>query len=313
MALPINILTFFTFFSMLIRMSAQIIDGRSIAAQILKELKIRVENLSSRGFRPGLAVILIGDDPASVSYVTAKEKDCESIGIHSRDIRLPKSTSEAELTKLIINLNQDDDIHGILLQLPLPLHIDEERVIESISPLKDVDGFHPMNLGNLILNRDAFLPCTPHGIVKILQTHGTVIEGADVVIIGRSRIVGAPLANLLFRKASGANATVTICHSRTVDLAEKTRTADILVAATGQPGTIRGDMVKPGATIIDVGVNRIEDKSARKGYRLVGDVIFNEVVHIAAAITPVPGGVGPMTRAMLLWNTLKSAERFHRE
>lgn len=294
-------------------MSALIIDGRSIAEEIRGELHKRVVTMQSQGIQPGLAVILIGKNPASIAYVNAKERDCEKVGILSRDIRLPASTSQNDLLRLIHELNHDKGIHGILVQLPLPRHIDEELVIEAISADKDVDGFHPVNMGNLVLNKPGFLPCTPHGIIKILQESGISVEGADVVIVGRSRIVGAPLANLMFRKAAGANATVTICHTRTRNLSEKVRSADIVIAAAGKANTITVDMVKPGATVIDVGVNRIEDVSTKKGYRLVGDVDFAKVKEKAGAITPVPGGVGPLTRAMLLWNTVEAASRFLKE
>ena len=298
-------------FSIVIYMSAQIIDGKSIAADLRGRLKEEVRILSEKNIRPGLAVVLVGENPASISYVTAKERDCDKVGIYSRDIRLPADTDEPEILKLIDELNSDDDIHGILVQLPLPAGMDEDRIINRISPEKDVDGFHPVNIGKLVLNLDGFLPCTPHGVIKILEASGVEIAGADVVIVGRSRIVGAPLANLMFRKASGGNATVTICHTRTRNLADKVRNADIVIAAAGRPGTIRADMVKKGAVVIDVGVNRVEDATRPRGYRLVGDVDFEAVSEVAGAITPVPGGVGPLTRAMLLWNTVESARNFH--
>lgn len=290
-------------------MSAEIIDGKAIAAAIRESIAERVGKLVSGGVRPGLAVVLVGENPASISYVTAKEKDCQKTGILSRDIRLPEHTPQERLLGIIGELNKDELIHGILLQLPLPDCIDEEMVIDAISPEKDVDGFHPVNIGRLVLNTDGFLPCTPHGVIKIIEAQGMSTEGADVVIIGRSRIVGAPLANLLFRKACGGNATVTVCHTRTVNLAEKVRQADIVIAAAGRPKTVTADMVKDGAVVIDVGINRIEDPERERGYRLVGDVDFDEVKEVAGAITPVPGGVGPLTRAMLLWNTVESASR----
>lgn len=289
-------------------MSAQIIDGKAIASDLRNELAAEVKNLSARGITPGLAVVLVGEDPASISYVTAKERDCEKVGIYSRDIRLSPELSQDELLKIIDNLNSDPDIHGILVQLPLPGHLDEETVISTILPEKDVDGFHPVSMGKLVLNLDGFLPCTPHGVIKMLESANIRIEGADVVIVGRSRIVGAPLANLMFRKAPGGNATVTVCHTRTQDLKDKVRQADIVIAAAGRPGTITADMVKKGAVVIDVGVNRVEDQSRERGYRLVGDVDFDSVKEIAGSITPVPGGVGPLTRAMLLWNTVKAAK-----
>ncbi len=291
-------------------MSAKIIDGKAIAADIRDELKEQVEELAARGIKPGLAVVLVGDNAASISYVTAKERDCEKVGIYSRDIRLPAETGQEELLHLIDELNADSEIHGILVQLPLPDSFDEERVISAISPDKDVDGFHPVSIGRLVLNVDGFLPCTPHGVIKILEAENIPTEGADIVIVGRSRIVGAPLANLLFRKAPGGNATVTVCHTKTRNLAEKVRRADIVIAAAGRAGTITADMVKEGAVVIDVGVNRLEDPARPRGYRLVGDVDFDTVKDVASAITPVPGGVGPLTRAMLLWNTVESASRF---
>ena len=306
----INIFTTTTHFSIVMSMSARIIDGKAIAAEIRDELKAKVDASIRLGVRPGLAVVLVGEDPASISYVTAKERDCEKVGIYSRDIRLSADTKQDELLGLIDELNSDPNIHGILVQLPLPDTFDEERVIGAIAPDKDVDGFHPESIGRLVLNLDGFLPCTPHGVIKILEAEGVPIEGADVVIVGRSRIVGAPLANLLFRKAPGGNATVTVCHTRTRRMAEKVRRADVVIAAAGRPGTITADMVKDGAVVIDVGVNRVDDPSRPRGYHLVGDVDFDAVKEIASAITPVPGGVGPLTRAMLLWNTVESARRF---
>ncbi len=291
-------------------MSAQIIDGKAIAAEIRGQLAEKTTSLTEKGVRPGLAVILVGENPASISYVTAKERDCEKVGILSRDIRLPADTTEASLLELISDLNCDVQIHGILVQLPLPDGIDEERIINAIMPEKDVDGFHPVNMGKLVLNLDGFIPCTPHGVIKMLESTGVEIAGKDVVIVGRSRIVGAPLANLMFRKAPGGNATVTVCHTRTQDMAAKVKRADIVIAAAGRPNTVTADMIKPGAIVIDVGVNRVDDASRERGYRLVGDVDFDSVKEVAGAITPVPGGVGPLTRAMLLWNTVESAGNF---
>ena len=288
-------------------MSARIIDGKAIASNLREQLTEDVKKLITDGIRPGLAVVLVGEDPASISYVSAKERDCEKVGIYSRDIRLSPEISQDKLLKLIEELNADPDIHGILVQLPLPEGLNEETVISAISPDKDVDGFHPVSIGRLVLNLDGFIPCTPHGVIKMLEAADVTIEGSDVVIVGRSRIVGAPLANLLFRKAPGGNATVTVCHTRTRDLAEKVRQADIVIAAAGRPGTVTADMVKEGAVVIDVGVNRVEDASRQRGYRLVGDVDFDSVKEVAGAISPVPGGVGPLTRAMLLWNTVISA------
>jgi len=288
-------------------MSAKLIDGKAIASDLHSQLTEEVKVLVAEGIRPGLAVVLVGDNPASMSYVTAKERACDKIGIYSRDLRLPGDTSQEKLLELIEELNIDPQINGILVQLPLPDGFDEETVINAISPDKDVDGFHPVSIGRLVLNLDGFIPCTPHGVIKMLEASGAKIEGSDIVIVGRSRIVGAPLANLLFRKAPGGNATVTVCHTRTKNMAEKVRQADIVIAATGRPNTVTADMVKKGATVIDVGVNRIEDASKKRGYRLVGDVDFDAVKEVAGAISPVPGGVGPLTISMLLWNTVASA------
>ncbi|MEJ5260597.1 MAG: bifunctional methylenetetrahydrofolate dehydrogenase/methenyltetrahydrofolate cyclohydrolase FolD [Anaerohalosphaeraceae bacterium] len=290
-------------------MAAKILDGRQIAAQMREELKGRIAGLAQRGIRPGLAVILVGDDPASKSYVTAKEKACEEVGIYSSDNRLPAATTESELLGLIERFNQDPKIHGILVQLPLPKHINEERILNAICPEKDVDGFHPVNVGRMVIGQRCFLPCTPHGVVQMLVRSGVVLEGAEVVIVGRSNIVGKPLANLLIQKGRMGNATVTVCHTKTRNLAEHVRRADIVIAAAGRPRTITADMVKEGAVVIDVGVNRVEDASAKTGYRLVGDVDFEAVRQKASMITPVPGGVGPMTITMLLYNTVESAER----
>jgi methylenetetrahydrofolate dehydrogenase (NADP+)/methenyltetrahydrofolate cyclohydrolase len=291
-------------------MPAMIIDGKQIASQIRDELKREIDKLKARGIVPGLGVILVGNNPASLSYVTSKERDCSEIGIFSDDNRLPADTKQKELISLINRMNSDPKIHGILVQLPLPKHIDEGEVLLAISPDKDVDGFHPVNVGKMMTGQKAFLPCTPHGIIQLLVRYGVKIEGADVVIVGRSNIVGKPLANMLIQKSPTGNATVTICHTKTRNLAEHTRRADILVAAAGRPNTITADMVKAGAVVIDVGTNRVEDSSAKKGYRIVGDVDFETVKEKASLITPVPGGVGLMTRAMLLYNTVESAKRF---
>jgi len=290
-------------------MSAKIIDGKAIAADLHSQLTEEVKVLVADGVRPGLAVVLVGDNPASISYVTAKERACDKIGIYSRDIRLPSDTSQEKLLQVVEELNNDTEINGILVQLPLPEGLNEENVINAISPDKDVDGFHPVSIGRLVLNLDGFIPCTPHGVIKMLEASGAKIEGSDIVIVGRSRIVGAPLANLLFRKAPGGNATVTVCHTRTRNMAEKVKQADIIIAATGRPNTVTADMVKKGATVIDVGVNRIEDPTKKRGYRLVGDVDYDAVKEIAGAISPVPGGVGPLTISMLLWNTVDSARK----
>lgn len=258
--------------------------------------------------KPGLAVVLVGDNPASKSYVTAKEKACQEAGMRSFDYRLPQDLPEDALLELITELNNNPDVHGILVQLPLPKQIREDKVIAAISPKKDVDGFHPVNVGKMCIGEPCFLPCTPHGIVQMLLRTGIQTDGKYVVIVGRSNIVGKPLMNLLVQKCKGGNATVTLCHTHTKDLASYTRQADILIAAAGRPATITADMVKDGAVVIDVGVNRIPDASKQKGYRLVGDILFDEVAEKASYITPVPGGVGPMTITMLLWNTLQAAK-----
>jgi methylenetetrahydrofolate dehydrogenase (NADP+)/methenyltetrahydrofolate cyclohydrolase len=290
-------------------MAAEIIDGKSIAAEIREEVRLDTESLSVRGVVPGLATVLVGENPASATYVRSKQRACEKAGIHSRDIRLPEETSESELLSTVTELNTDPDIDGILVQLPLPSQIDPQRVIMSIDPAKDVDGFHPVNLGRLLSGEDAFYPCTPHGILVMLERSDIAVEGRHVVVVGRSNIVGKPLAALLMQKRSGANATVTVCHSRTTDLAAHTRRADILVAAAGKVGFVTGDMVGEDAVVVDVGINRVNDPEAKKGYRLVGDVEFEGASERASRITPVPGGVGPMTIAMLLTNTVRSARR----
>lgn len=290
-------------------MSARIIDGKQISADIRQELLEETGRLrAERGVTPGLAVILVGENPASQSYVTAKERACHETGIFSDDNRLPASTTQEELLALIAEKNADPRIHGILVQLPLPRHIDTDAVIAAISPEKDVDGFSPVSLGRLMLGQPTFISCTPHGIIQLLLRTGVKTDGAHVVVVGRSNIVGKPVANLLFQKAAGGNATVTVCHRHTRDLPSFTRQADILVAAAGSPGAITGDMVKPGAVVIDVGVNRVADPIAPRGYRLKGDVVFDEVKEVASMITPVPGGVGPMTITMLLYNTVLSAK-----
>ena len=290
-------------------MAAQIIDGKQVAADMRSELKGKVSQLKKEGIVPGLAVVLVGNDPASKSYVTAKEKACDNIGIYSEDIRLAAETSQAELMGLIDKLNNNDKINGILVQLPLPKHLDEGEVLLAIDPAKDVDGFHPVNVGKMMLGQGAFLPCTPHGVIQLLLKNNVKIEGAEVVIVGRSNIVGKPLANMLIQKNATGNATVTVCHTRTKNLADHTRKADILIAAAGRPNTITADMVKDGAVVIDVGVNRVDDATKKRGYRLVGDVDFEAVKEKASLITPVPGGVGPMTITMLLYNTVESAEK----
>ena len=290
-------------------MSAQLIDGKSISADIRNELKHRIADLNKSGIIPGLGVILVGDDPASKSYVAAKERACESIGIYSDDNRYSSKITEKDLLDKIESLNNDPKIHGILVQLPLPSHINSTLVLNAITPDKDVDGFHPVNVGKMMIGEDSFLPCTPHGIIQLLRRCNIETRGKHAVVIGRSNIVGKPIANMLFQKNMDTNATVTICHTSTNNLKDFTRNADIIIAASGQPNTLTSDMVKPGVVIIDVGVNRVEDLSKKNGFRLVGDVDFNGLFDIASAITPVPGGVGPMTITMLLYNTVKSAEK----
>jgi methylenetetrahydrofolate dehydrogenase (NADP+)/methenyltetrahydrofolate cyclohydrolase len=291
------------------RMTAKIIDGKQVAADIRAELKEEIIRLKERGVVPGLGVILVGEDPASQSYVTSKERACGEIGIYSDDNRLPAQTSQEELMTLVERMNGDPRINGILVQLPLPRHLNEAQVLLSIDPDKDVDGFHPVNVGKMVIGEKAFLPCTPHGVVQLLVRSGVTLDGANVVIVGRSNIVGKPLANMLIQKGPTGNATVTVCHTRTRDLAHYTRQADIVIAAAGRPGTITADMVRDGVVVIDVGVNRVEDATKKAGYRLVGDVDFEAVKEKASLITPVPGGVGPMTITMLLYNTVVSARR----
>jgi len=290
-------------------MTARIIDGKQVAADIRAELQDEVARLRRQGIIPGLGVILVGDDPASQSYVTGKERACAEIGIFSDDNRLPADTSQEDLIALVQRMNGDPRINGILVQLPLPRHLREAEVLLAIDPNKDVDGFHPVNVGKMVVGEKAFLPCTPHGVVQLLVRNGVTLDGAHVVIVGRSNIVGKPLANMLIQKSRTGNATVTVCHTRTKDLAHFTRQADILIAAAGRPGTITADMVRDGVVVIDVGVNRVPDPTKKSGYRLVGDVDFDAVKEKAALITPVPGGVGPMTITMLLYNTVASAQR----
>lgn len=287
-------------------MSATIIDGKAIAAQVRGEVAEKVSALKAKGITPCLAVILVGENPASVSYVTGKQKALAEVGMADRSLHLPESTTEEELLKIIDDLNKDTTVHGILVQLPLPEHINEEKVLLAIDPEKDVDGFHPMNVGNLVIGKKAFLPCTPHGIIVLLEKMGIETSGKHAVVIGRSNIVGKPVSLLLARKET--NCTVTICHTGTKNMAEMTRQADILIAAAGRPHTVTKDMVKPGAVVIDVGVNRIPDDTKKSGFRLTGDCDYADLLETASFITPVPGGVGPMTIAMLIFNTLESAE-----
>ena len=288
-------------------MSATIIDGKAVAAEVKADVAKKVSELKEKGIIPCLAVILVGKNPASVSYVTGKRKALAEAGMADKSMELPESTTEEELLKLIAELNADDTVHGILVQLPLPKHINEEKVTNAIDPKKDVDGFHPVNVGNLVTGGKGFLPCTPHGVLVLLKKAGIETNGKRAVVIGRSNIVGKPMTLLLSRRE--CNATVTMCHTGTKDLASITREADIIVVCTGHPHTLTADMIKEGAAVIDVGVNRIPDASKKSGFRLVGDADFDTVKEKASFITPVPGGVGPMTRAMLIYNTLESAER----
>jgi methylenetetrahydrofolate dehydrogenase (NADP+)/methenyltetrahydrofolate cyclohydrolase len=291
---------------------AEVIGGAAIAASIRAEVAHHVRTLRARGVRPGLAVILVGDDPASQVYVRMKGKACEEAGMHSVTMRLDASTSQDELLTQIDALNADPTIHGILVQMPVPQQIDADAVVRRIRPEKDVDGFHPINVGKVLIGeRDGFSPATPAGVQQLLLRSSVDTAGKHCVIIGRSNIVGKPMASLLVQNAPGGNATVTVCHSRTRDLAEHAKRADILIVAIGRPRMVTADMVKPGAVVIDVGVNRVEDRTAKKGYVLVGDVDFEGVRKVASKITPVPGGVGPMTIAMLLSNTMRAAARMH--
>jgi len=286
----------------------RILDGKKIAAEIRQEIKKAVEKLClEEGVVPGIAFVTAGDDPASLAYVTMKERACQEAGIRSWQFSFPPLTREEALLAKIKELNGNPEVHGILVQLPLPVGLDTYRILSAVSPEKDVDGFHPVNMGKLLLGQEGFYPCTPMGIVELLIRSGMAWRGKDVVIAGRSAVVGKPLAAILMQRRREANATVTLCHTGTRDLAAHTRRAEILVAAIGKARFIKADMVSEGATIIDVGINRVEDKTAERGYRLVGDVDFDEVAPKVAAISPVPGGVGPMTIAMLLSNTLKAA------
>ncbi len=289
-------------------MSAILIDGKKVAEDIRAELRGRIERLKKKAVTPNLTVILVGDDPASRVYVSMKKKACEDLGLFSETIRLPVQTDQDELIARIEQLNRDAAVHGILVQMPLPPQIDANRIIEIIHPQKDVDGFHPINVGKLVAGRPTFVPCTPAGVIELLRRYAYQPDGKHVVIVGRSNIVGKPLANLLLQKSPAGNATVTVCHTRTKNLADFTRQADIVIAAAGRPGTITGEMVKAGVVVIDVGVNRVDDATKKRGYRLEGDVDFASVSPKAAAITPVPGGVGPMTIVMLMKNTIQAAE-----
>ncbi|GBU27427.1 bifunctional 5,10-methylene-tetrahydrofolate dehydrogenase/5,10-methylene-tetrahydrofolate cyclohydrolase [Treponema sp. R8-4-B8] len=287
-------------------MSAVIMDGKKLGQKIRESVKVRAAALREKGITPCLAVVLVGEDPASLSYVRSKEKALAEADMESLDIRLPQMTSEAEILSLIANLNKDKKVHGILVQSPVPKHIDEEKINAAVAPEKDVDCFHPVSVGNMVLDRPGFLPCTPHGVLVFLKEYNVPVSGANVVVVGRSNIVGKPLANLLIRREY--NATVTICHTGTKDLSRHTLQADILIAAAGKAGFIKPEMVKEGATVIDVGINRVPDSAAAKGYRVCGDV-DPAVAEKAAFFTPVPGGVGLMTVAMLLQNVVEAAEK----
>jgi len=290
-------------------MTARRLDGKQIASEMREEIRLEVLALLEQGLRPGLGVLLVGDDAASRSYVTAKEKACGEAGILSREIKLPAAASKAEILAAVRDLNEAPDIHGILVQLPLPDSSIEEEVLNTILPEKDVDGFHPVNVGRMMLGLPAYLPCTPHGILHILKRSGFPVKGKHVVVVGRSNIVGRPLANLLSQKNELGNATVTLCHTGTPDIGRFTREADIVIAAVGRPNVITADMVREGAVVVDVGVNRVPDDRKASGFRLVGDCDYEGLLEKTAAITPVPGGVGPMTITMLLHNTVECARR----
>ncbi len=293
-------------------MAAKLLNGNEVAQEMRDEMKAEVDRLKSdHDVVPGLAVVLVGDNPASISYVKGKRKACREAGIHSEEHKFDADLPEEDLLKLIDQLNNDSKVHGILVQLPLPKHIDESRVLNAIIPSKDVDGFHPVNVGKLMVGEEGFLPCTPHGVQQLLTRSGIQIEGKHVVVVGRSNIVGKPVANILLQKKPGANATVTVCHTGTPDVAQFTRQADILVVAAGRPETVTADMVADGVAVVDVGVNRVPDSTKKSGFRLVGDVDFDGVSQKASAISPVPGGVGPMTITMLIYNTIWSAKLEH--
>ncbi len=285
-----------------------VLRGKPVSEAIKSDLESRIAALLPKGVKPGLTAVLVGEDPASQVYVRSKERQSAKLGFNSQVLRLPTETSEDDLLALVEDLNQDSEVHGILVQLPLPKGIDSQKVIEAIDPEKDVDGFHPVNVGKLVLGLEGFVSCTPAGILEIIKYYNIETEGKHVVVVGRSNIVGKPMANLMIQKRALGNATVTLVHTRTPDMSIHTRQADILIAAAGAPEFIGADMVKDGAVVIDVGINRVDDASKERGYRLVGDVDYQAVLEKVSAITPVPGGVGPMTIAMLLSNTVKSAE-----
>ena len=286
----------------------EVIDGNAVAAEIRAGLTDAIETLADADARPGLATVLMSDDPASETYVSMKQQDCEEVGITSHHVEIEPDAPAAELFDTVADLNDDPDVHGILVQMPVPDHVDKRRVLRAIDPTKDVDGFHPENVGRMVAGNARFKPCTPHGIQKLLEHYDVTTEAAEAVVVGRSDIVGKPMANLLIQKEPLGNATTTVCHSRTADLASHTRRADIVVAAAGVPEMIDGSMLKEGATVVDVGINRV-DADTEKGYELIGDVAYESAAEVASAITPVPGGVGPMTRAMLLYNTVTAASQ----
>jgi methylenetetrahydrofolate dehydrogenase (NADP+)/methenyltetrahydrofolate cyclohydrolase len=288
---------------------AEIIDGAAVANKVLADVAVSAAALAKHGVVPGLTVVLVGDDAASAVYVGAKEKACHAAGMNGETIRMPASTTQAELLAVIDRLNADPGIHGILVQMPLPKQIDPQTVIRRIAPEKDVDGFHPINVGKVLIgDRDAFAPCTPAGVQVLLEAYNVKTAGMECVIIGRSNIVGKPMASLMVQPGANADCTVTVCHSRTRDLTAHTRRADLVIAAIGRPEFVTGEMLKPGAVVIDVGVNRVDDATKKSGYRLRGDVHFDSAKEVASFITPVPGGVGKMTIAMLLRNTVRAAE-----
>jgi len=291
-------------------MSAKIIDGNAIGKALREELRAEVADMRSRGVVPGLTVVLVGEDAASQVYVRMKGKAADELGMKSETIRLPADTAEADLLSVIDRLNADTAVHGILVQLPLPKHMNSQKVLLRMSPEKDVDGFHPVSVGRLVIgDRTGFRPCTPAGVQELLVRSGVDPRGQHLVVVGRSLIVGRPVANIFLQDAPGANATVTVCHTKTKDLKSITLQGDILVAAAGRPEVVTGDMIKPGAVVVDVGVNRVEAPGTEKGYKLVGDVKFSEAVEVASMITPVPGGVGPMTIALLMKNTVQAARQ----
>ncbi|MCC6931176.1 MAG: bifunctional methylenetetrahydrofolate dehydrogenase/methenyltetrahydrofolate cyclohydrolase FolD [Gemmatimonadaceae bacterium] len=290
----------------------QRIDGTAVAQAVRDDVAREVAALKALGVTPGLTVVIVGEDPASQTYVAAKEKASREAGMKGETIRLPADTPQAELEALIDRLNADEQVHGILVQSPLPRHMDANTVVRRILPEKDVDGFHPVNVGKLLIGeKDGFAPCTPAGVQELLVRYGVETRGKEVVVVGRSNIVGKPMAALLVQQGAGADCTVTVCHSRTRDLAFHTRRADIVIAALGRPEMITGEMIRPGAVVIDVGISRIEDATRKRGYRLAGDVHFESASKVASLITPVPGGVGPMTIAMLLKNTARAARQWH--